>query len=457
VSIGRQIRSIVLGVALCAVVGPAARAQSGATDRPLVLESVELEGATRTTVDVVLRWMPIAPGDAVTPDDLLDAIAALRVADLFAEVDFRTARGSERGLVQLILTVREHGLDFRLGTGYRDQDGWYLIPGQLRWDNLRGRGDRLRAQVGIGYRLLDWRLIFEEPRVGAGGRWQWGTEVSGARIDRRYFVDGVSYHHGLSVGALQVHLGRRFGSAWTIDLAGAHEVVDADSMPTAAETDELRGVEEGDPIPTDELPPAIRDHVGSKPGNRIRLDFLGDSRSARQVAFTPKTGLWGRLRVESILREDAHAARVEVDLRAYRHVFGGAGALRVRGGVVEEAAAFYDRFYLGGPYTVRGFPTESLSPAEGDTRYWTASAEFRGRLAGPRDRPRLMGSLFADAGQGWQRDDPVEARDIAVAVGWGVRLRVPWIHSVGVDFGIPLTESPTRTAWNGVVVLGWNY
>jgi outer membrane protein insertion porin family len=455
--IGRWMRIIALGVVLGVPGGPAARAEPGATDRALVLEAVELEGATRTSAEVVLRWMPIAPGDAITPDDLLDAISALRAADLFAELDFRTERGSARGNVRLILIVREHGLDFRLGTGYRDQDGWYLIPGQLRWDNLRGRGDQLRAQIGIGYRLLDLRLLFEEPRIGVGGRWGWGAQASAAGIDRRYFVDGVSYHHGLSVGALEVHLGRRFGSAWRIDLAGAHEVVDADSMPTAAETDELRGVEKGDPIPTDDLPAAIRDHVGRKPGNRIRLDFSGDSRAARQVSLTPSGGFWGRLRVESILREDARAARIEADLRAYRRVLGGAGALRLRGGIVEETAAFYDRFYLGGPYTVRGFPTESLSPAEGDTRYWTASAEFRGRLAGPSERPRFLGSLFVDAGQGWRRGERVDARDIAVAVGWGVRLRIPWIDSLGVDFGIPLTESPTRTAWHGSVILGWNY
>ena len=202
-----RIRCLVLGLALCVPGASGVAAQTATPERELVLESVELEGATRTTPDVVLLWMPIAPGDAVTPDDLLDAIAALRAADLFAELDFRTARGSERGKVRLILLVREHGPDFRLGTGYRDHDGWYLIPGQLRWDNLRGRGDRLRAQVGIGYRLIEVRAIFEEPRVGAGGRWAWGVEAVGAAIDRRYFVDGVSYHHGLSVAGLEVHLG----------------------------------------------------------------------------------------------------------------------------------------------------------------------------------------------------------------------------------------------------------
>jgi outer membrane protein insertion porin family len=450
-AVARVVAALVLGVAL------GASAAEPPPDRALVLETIELEGATRTSLEVVQLWLPIAPGDAITPDELLDAIAALRSADLFAEVDFRTARGSARGQVKLVLEVREHGPDFRLGTGYRDLDGWYLIPAQLRWDNLRGRGDRLRLQLGIGYRLIETRFVFEEPRVGAGGRWRWAVELAGAGVDRRYFVDGVEYHHGLAVATIEASLGRRLGTHWSIDVGGAVQAVDADSTPSAAETDESRGIEDGDIIPTDQLPPPIRDNVGRKDGNIVRLDIARDGRSPRLVSFTPRSGMWGRVRTEAILREGAHAARVEADLRAYRALAGGVIAARARGGAVEETAAFYDRFYLGGLYTVRGFPDQSLSPPEGSTRYWSASAEFRARLAGPHDRPRLMGLVFVDAGQGWQRGETVRAADASVAVGYGLRLRIPWIDSLGLDLGIPLTESPTRTAWAGHVTLGWNY
>ncbi|MEZ5064432.1 MAG: BamA/TamA family outer membrane protein [bacterium] len=448
--LGRLIvATLALGVAEAPAVSPPAR--------PLIVDEITLEGATRTSLDVVSRYLPLAAGDAVTPDQLLAAVDELRGSDLFAEVDFRTVRGDERGHLRLVLTAREHGPDVRFGTGFRDLDGWYLIPLQLRWDGLLGRGDRLRAQFGLGYRLAEVRLAFEEPRLGRDGRWSWGTELSSGAIDRRYFVDGIAYDHPIERTSFEAHLSRRLGEHWSIGVAGARQKIHADSLSTVAEDDDFRGVSAGDRIDAADVPLSASRHVGDVLGDVVRLDFVGDSRGEPGVALSPASGAWGRLRAETVLREDAHASRVELDLRTYRRVGAGVLALRGRAGAVEETAAFYDRFYLGGPYTVRGFLDESISPSEGDTRFWIASAEWRARLAGAPGRPRLVGSVFVDAGEGWTGGQRVAADDVAVSAGWGFRVRVPWIDSIGFDFGVPLTETPTRTSWAGHGALGWNF
>jgi outer membrane protein assembly factor BamA len=141
---------------------------------------------------------------------------------------------------------------------------------------------------------------------------------------------------------------------------------------------------------------------------------------------------------------------VTADLRAYRAVAGGALALRLRGGAVQSDAAFYDRYHLGGLYTVRGFPSQSLSPPEGDTRFWTAALEFRAPLAGRSDRPRVLGFVFADAGDG-------DGKPAAASAGFGFRIRVPWFDSLGIDFGMPITESPVDEAFHANAALGWNF
>jgi outer membrane protein assembly factor BamA len=175
------------------------------------------------------------------------------------------------------------------------------------------------------------------------------------------------------------------------------------------------------------------------------------------VAGTPASGWWGHVRGEGFLREDGDDfGAVIADLRAYRAVRRGAFALRLRGGLVDESAGFYDRFHLGGLYTVRGYPSQSLSPAGGDTRFWTAALELRAPLTGPRADPRLLGVLFADCGDSW-RDGDADKVDLNASVGWGLRLRVPWFDSVGLDFGLPIDSSPVRESFHANAALGWNF
>lgn len=428
-----------------------------AIDRPLELEAIDLEGNTRTGLETVLLYLPLRAGDQVTPYDLVDAVDELRASEIFSEVDFRTERGSRRGTLRLVLTVQENGLDFRLGTGFRDLDGWYLIPAQLRWDNLLGRGDRTRLQLGLGYRVTEVLLRFEEPRVGPDGRWFWGVQANAGVVGRRYFVDGVAYQHPVTFGGGEIGFGRRFGDRWTFSLAAGRQVVDPDSTAESVEDSEIRDIDYGDVLPFDQLPPSVAEHVDETRSTLTRADLVFDSRSPQTKNFTPVAGVWARVRTEAIWRENANASRAEIDLRGYRGLPAGATAVRVRAGLVEETAAFYDRYYLGGLYTVRGFLDQSLSPPGGHTRFWTASAEYRAHLAGDPRRPRLMGFVFVDAGQGWTEDQALRGEDIAVAAGYGFRVRIPWIDSFGVDFGVPLTDTPTETSWAANAALGWNF
>lgn len=434
---------------------PADRAPPAAT-RTLTLETIAIEGNARTSRDAVLRRFPLREGDAVTPERILDAIDALRASELFAEADFRTAPGSARGLVALTLVVREKGVELRFGTGYRDLDGWYLVPAELRFDNRLGRGERFRITSKLGYRFAGVDVSFGQPAAGARGRTYWGIEAGGHGLSRVYFVDGVEYAHDMGRGHLGAFVGRRIGAAWRVEVGARGETIDADSSAEAYEDDDVRGVSRGDDLPFAELPAGVADDVGERKGSVLHAELARDTRSARLVCATPASGLWGRVRVEGIVREEARATAATADIRAYRAAGDLAFALRLRGGVVGHEAAFYDRFHLGGLYTVRGFPSQSLAQPAGDTRFWTASVEMRGPLVGRPDRPTLAGLLFVDAGDGWSSGAP-EISDVASSFGFGLRLRVPWIESFGVDLGVPLSESPVGESFHGNAALGWNF
>lgn len=429
--------------------------ESAAAAANLVVEAIELEGATRTDLATVLRYLPLAPEQNVDPARLQEAVAELRASELFASVDFYTRPGSERGRIRLVLEVVEKGLEFRLGTGYQDLTGWYLIPAQLRFDNRLGRGEQLRLQLKLGYRLAGAELLFAEPRFG-DGRNYWGVSAYGFGVTRLYSQAGIQIEHSVGRGGAEVHVGREVASHWTLEVGARSERVDADSVAQVAEDDEVRGVERGDDISFAELPAAVAQSVGETRRTVLHTHLTFDSRAPRRVVFTPTGGVWGRVRFEDYLRDDADHLSLTADVRGYRAVFGGVLAARARGGVIGREAAFYDRFYLGGLYTLRGVPSQSLSAPEGDTRFWSASLEFRGPLIGASAKPRLSGLLFVDAGDGWSRDLPTWD-DVAVSAGYGLRLRLPWIGLLGLDFGAPLTESPRRESFRAAISLGWTF
>ncbi|RPJ40303.1 MAG: hypothetical protein EHM19_13900, partial [Candidatus Latescibacterota bacterium] len=145
------------------------------------------------------------------------------------------------------------------------------------------------------------------------------------------------------------------------------------------------------------------------------------------------------------------------DLRVFRAAGSVAFAARARGGATGESAPWYDRFYVGGLYTVRGYPSQSLSGPGGETRFWSASIELRAPIVGRPEEPRLAAIAFVDAGDAWSVDEAVSLNDVAVGIGWGIRLRVPWIGWLGVDAARPLSESPVHEGFHGNASIGMTF
>ncbi|MBK7190628.1 MAG: BamA/TamA family outer membrane protein [bacterium] len=146
-----------------------------------------------------------------------------------------------------------------------------------------------------------------------------------------------------------------------------------------------------------------------------------------------------------------------MDLRSYRAVPGGVLAARLRGQWVGEAAAFHDRLYLGGLYSLRGFSTGALSPPGGDTWQWAGSLEYRSPILSDARGTKLAGVLFVDAGAGGAGDVADPYTGMAVGAGYGVRMRVRWLDWIGVDVGFPLTERTLDMRFQGHASIGWSF
>ena len=448
----RKLKLLFLFALLPAVFPAPLCADSGTA---LVLDSIVVTGNHRTTESVIHQVAGILPGSSATPDDILIAVERLRGADIFKKVEFSTRRGEERGHLILDLRVQEKGVEVGVGAGYRDLNGWYLIPAELRLDNRLGRAERTRLQLKLGYRLAGLRFYFEENRFGDGKN-HWGFSASTFRHDRRYFEEGTEFGLALDRSEMEAHIGRWFGDRWGVAFGAGVEQITTDSVATARKANEPLGIQYNEERSFADLPADVAAGVGEDRRVMVRMDLLWDSRSGQLVTGTPAGGFWGRGRWEGVLGEDRSYAIGTIDLRSYSSAGPISLAGRIRGGVTSAQAPFFDRFYVGGLYAVRGFPEQSLSVAGGESRFWTVSFEMRGPLIGDRVDPRLAGLVFIDAGDGWN-DEEAKLDDVALSAGYGLRLRLPWVGRAGLDIGFPISESPVEEAVHVTFSLGWTF
>lgn len=426
------------------------------SDHTLYLAEIQLSGASRTSLETVYRFLSLRPGSPVSQSELIHGVEELRAGGLFKTVTFYTRAGPQRGHLILVLEVEEHSFDFRWAAGNTDLDGWYLVPAMLAYDNPLGHGGMLDLQYRIGFRHSGVLLRYGQPRAG-GGQYFWGGKLSAISTDQPYFSDGVEYRHQVNRTGLATVFGKRFSQYTTGEIGLTIEGVDAANHSTAdIQLEDGTGFESVT-IPEDELLPEIQAGAGKATRAILQLDWQYDTRSAKLRAGTPVSGIWSRLLGRYVIQDKYSHPGFQADLRAYREVPGGVLAARLRGEWVGENSLFYDRLYLGGMYSVRGFPTNSLSAPGGDTWMWSSSLEFRSRILGDAKGTKLAGVLFMDAGDSKSAEGEDPYQSVAVSAGYGLRLRVWWLDWIGLDVGLPVTERPIGIRFQMTASIGWSF
>ncbi len=454
----RPLSSLALALSALGAAVPAGSTASGPeTPREslarLVIERIDLTGNTRTETSIALLAAGLASGDPATSEAILVAADRLRESGLFRQVTVHTRPGSGPGRIVVVFAVQERRPHLRLGMGYEDLSGWYLIPVQLNMDNLTGHGETLNLSTRLGYRVSGIVLTLRRSRPGDPLSF-WEARLRGEGQDRVYFLDETEIRHPVSRGGADLRVGHALAKRAGLETWLGFETVEADSAAEVYRDRPERDRHKGDEIPFELLPAEIRIGIGRRSQSRAGLALTLDT---RRGAGLQSRGLWGRTGGEVVLSSTARFVSWQWDLRAYAPLADGILlAARTRAGAASADAPFHERFYLGGLYTVRGYPSQSLSPPGGHLRYATASVELRTAWIGTGAQPRLVGLVFLDLGSGWNHGAP-DLRGGAAGAGYGFRLRLPWIGRLGVDIGIPLSASPVEEAFRVNLSLGWTF
>jgi outer membrane protein insertion porin family len=431
--------------------------------KTLRLESIEIVGNEHTRARIIEAYLRLNPGDPVDVEILDAARERLVATDFFDSVDFSTRPGSTRGTLVLVVEVDERGFpSFETGFGYDNLYGWFLTLLALRLDNAFGPESRLELGWRLGYRISGVDVQYTH-RLGPGGRWTIGA--AGWVYSQQQLFYSTSPTPSSTVGSNEwqefrqtvnrvganLSTGYRLSSTTDITLGLHAEAVEADSTFRHRDSDTT--------FDFDDLPASLQSDVDRTNLNGVFLNIVRDTR--RNVNY-PLGGSLGVLMLRANtpgLGSDIDCAKGVLDLRKFIRLGGRTvWASRAQVGMTQPEAPYYDRFYLGGMYSIRGFRDLSLSPTDGHQAFWFYSGELRFPLTlSGNGQPRLVGLVFWDVGQGWQWDKKGFFDEVQSGVGYGVRLKLPWLGTLGLDAGIPITDGRTDDPFQVHLLLGFSF
>jgi outer membrane protein assembly complex protein YaeT len=394
----------------------------------LGIERIDIVGAHKTKLQVIHRYLSFREGDNITPELIEQNQQNLLSTNFFKQVEFSTAPGSAKGKVIVLIEVQERSLPtLEFAGGYSELDGWYVSPIGVRYDNLFGSGHFLGLRVLIGDRVGGANFRFLQPEIfNRNLNFQIDFDLLGRQII--HYVDDQRVNQQLATASLRLGLSGARGAAKYFAGGFQTGTVEPDSTAKLASNDSV----------ITSFPPIIAQDLGKKEIGMLWLRLQADT---RDHVFFPRQGIWGALSVEVAdpkFGGDLQFTRTIFDGRLYQSLRSSVFALRLKMGVTSKSTPYYERFYLGGAYSLRGYADRSLTPVGYGTRLFLGSVEWRFPLAG-RDpqKPGLIGAIFFDAGSIGTPETERSEDEIFTTVGFGFRWKVPVVGLLRFDFAYP--------------------
>jgi outer membrane protein insertion porin family len=434
---------------------------------PVHIERINIRGNSKTRDQVLRREIVIVEGDLYNMTQVEISKARITALGYFERVDVSEEEGSTPERIVLNFEVAEKSTGtFQVGAGFSSIES-FIFTAQVQQQNLFGRGQSLSLQLQLsGIRQLA-QVQFTEPYL-FGTEWSGSVEVFKTI---RQFTDfnrdstggSLSVGHPLFINQLRFFLRYR-----------------AEYVDISTRTGGLFGAAGGGQgfnifqrVPLQNL---FLDGLTSS----VQASFTFDTRNNR---LFPTEGIFASYSLEvadQFFGSDNVFLRHRAFARFYRQFFGFATLkLNTEWGLITSrlpaGVPVYERFYLGGIFSVRGFDLNSLGPRLGIPRnYDPNSAVSRdGIVIGGNMQffynlelefdiiaaVGIKGVIFTDGGNAWNTEDvycnappsplgddtthACRVNPIDLRTNWGFGIR--WISPLGplrFEWGIPFARRP---------------
>jgi outer membrane protein insertion porin family len=378
-------------------------------------ERIEISGNVRTRDKVIRRELRVYEQELFSATNLKESIKNLRRLEYFEDVNFSTTPGSAPNRMNLKIAVKERPTGtFGVGAGYSTQDRLVGMV-EISQNNLFGRGQSLKFQGVIGAISTRFRLSFFEPYLfdrplGLGvDAFNWERQYS--EYTRKSKGGVVRLSHPLRWKYTRIFWMYRFENVNLTDLApySAPVIVEASRIHNTSATSIILRRDSRDSLfaPTH----------GSD--NSISVEMAGLGGDTAFMRYVGETGWYLPIRWNFV------------------------GVLHARAGYMQQLSwgsmPAYEKFYLGGIDTIRGFKYAYITPRDpftgeriGGDKFLQLNTEVRFPIY---KKLGLMGTLFFDAGNVYGTDwiPPFLRTSVGVGFRWFSPmgpLRVEWGYNL---------------------------
>ncbi|MDG1301916.1 MAG: outer membrane protein assembly factor BamA [Opitutae bacterium] len=422
------------------------------------VESIKVEGNTITKTRVIIRELALRPGDVFDLKRMATSENRLRNTRYFGDVRMNAEATNVPGRRDLSITVSEGRTgNFTFGAGFGSVESavvyFELTQGNFDLFNyrsgFRGDGQKFRFRASLGSTSNEVLIAFEEP-------WLFEQRLAfGVELFRTESDYNSSDYNELRTG-FELYLRRRLFELVEARMSYRFEMVeifDVDFRTSnPAEPDRPDGSRPNDGIADVYQAADGETDIVSKVG----LSLLRDTRNSlmftrsgnRTTLSSELAGIGGDV---NYLKLEARTAQFIPTFDKYDQTFSIIGRIGTASPYGDsDEVPFYDRFYLGGPDSLRGFEHRDVGPRDSDddeeavggNSYGMLSFEYGFRLAEP-----LGLVAFYDCGFVNQSDYDFSPSDYAS--NWGVGARIILMGSpLKLDLGFPLTV-PNDAEGNG--------
>jgi outer membrane protein insertion porin family len=310
-----------------------------------------------------------------------------------------------------------------------------------------GGGQKIRLRVQLGTRRQDYELSFTEP-------WFLNRKLSlGVDLYRHQlnFESPNNIYDETRTGA-KISLTRALGSDFLIGNV-SYTVEDIGISLNSGFHDEQLDPP-NHPINAN-VPQDILSETGDHLYQRLGTSLAYDTRNSTQL---PNHGQRSELSAE-FSNGDKTFYKVELHTAWYFPGFFKGHVLEAigRGGVADSLEGgdvpFYDRYYLGGLYSLRGFKFRNIAPRDpsygintampnepiGGDSYWFGSLEYSLPIFEKEGGVSLRFAMFYDIGAVAASAYSFSS-DYNDNWGLGMRLNIPHLGPLRLDYGIPITH-----------------
>ncbi len=412
---------------------------------PYTVRNVYISGNHNTKDKVIRRELAIQPGDPVDNNRIEASKSRLIGMDYFEKVNIVSANTEDKGMKDVDISLEEKDTGkFSVGAGYSDSNNISGIVelSQSNFDLFNpenyfvGGGQRVKLHAEYGIDLSNFYVSFTEP-------WLFdiplALDMKGFYTTRNYEYWDERYLGG------QFSLTKNFSVPWI-------NLNDDFTYAKLGYTIEQVNVNHMD----DDLSPIFQNAKGTSVVSKWSLTLARDTRNN---LMDPSSGYLvsalGEMNAKAMGGSDNYYKFEAVASNYYPflndwfvlHTGVKLGQVALMGGGSSGAggnlAPIFERYFLGGGDTVRGFSYRKISPVDSDNKGYGGDSMILGNIELTHPIYEFIrGAAFVDIGQVREKAWNFSMDDFNIGVGYGFRVKLPYFNApIKLDLAYPILNN----------------